>query len=292
LGKRFIATKIHEGIYPPSPDNPELPNGGFNVVIAAGPFTTTDNILNEPLADLVSYLEKGTPPDLCIVLGPFVDAKHPLLEKGDIGIAYEELFSELLQPLITAATRSRMQLIVVPSARDLHHSFVYPQPPYNVTLAGTEALTSYVHFVSDPCTLDIDGVVIGLTSTDILFHLGAEEISSAQQHQSTDRISRLVQHVLTQQTYYPLYPPHPDVPLDLEHFDIYCRLPVAPHILVLPSDLRCFIKDVGPTVCVNPGRMAKGQVGGTFTRLNVSALRGTNDNHSIISSVQAEIIRI
>jgi len=31
--------------------------------------------------------------------------------------------------------------------------------------------------VSDPCTLDIDGVIIGLTSSDILFHLGAEEIS-------------------------------------------------------------------------------------------------------------------
>lgn len=31
--------------------------------------------------------------------------------------------------------------------------------------------------MSDPCTLDIDGVVIGATSTDILFHMGAEEIS-------------------------------------------------------------------------------------------------------------------
>ena len=29
----------------------------------------------------------------------------------------------------------------------------------------------------DPCTLDIDGVVLGLTSTDLLFHLGTEEIS-------------------------------------------------------------------------------------------------------------------
>jgi len=35
----------------------------------------------------------------------------------------------------------------------------------------------FVHLVSDPCTLDIDGITIGLTSTDVLFHLGAEEIS-------------------------------------------------------------------------------------------------------------------
>ena len=29
----------------------------------------------------------------------------------------------------------------------------------------------------DPCTLKINNIVFGLTSTDVLFHLGAEEIS-------------------------------------------------------------------------------------------------------------------
>ena len=29
----------------------------------------------------------------------------------------------------------------------------------------------------DPCMLNIDGVLIGVTSTDILLHLGREEIS-------------------------------------------------------------------------------------------------------------------
>jgi len=43
-------------------------------------------------------------------------------------------------------------------------------------------------------------------------------------------------------SYYPLYPSHPDVPVDVEHFDVHCRLPVTPHLVVLPSDLRCFIK--------------------------------------------------
>jgi len=43
-------------------------------------------------------------------------------------------------------------------------------------------------------------------------------------------------------SYYPLYPSHPDVPVDVEHFDVHCRLPVTPHLLILPSDLRCFIK--------------------------------------------------
>lgn len=34
-----------------------------------------------------------------------------------------------------------------------------------------------VRLVSEPCTLSINGVIFGLTSTDLLFHMGAEEIS-------------------------------------------------------------------------------------------------------------------
>lgn len=34
-----------------------------------------------------------------------------------------------------------------------------------------------VRLVSEPCTLSINGVTFGLTSTDLLFHMGAEEIS-------------------------------------------------------------------------------------------------------------------
>lgn len=33
-----------------------------------------------------------------------------------------------------------------------------------------------VQFVSEPCSLSINGVMFGLTSTDLLFHIGAEEI--------------------------------------------------------------------------------------------------------------------
>lgn len=44
---------------------------------------------------------------------------------------------------------------------------------YAVSLRALQRVT----LVPDPCTLLIDGVTVGLTSTDILFHMGAEEIS-------------------------------------------------------------------------------------------------------------------
>jgi len=41
---------------------------GLSVVIAAGPFSTSDNILYEPLSDLVSCLSGDSPPDVCILV--------------------------------------------------------------------------------------------------------------------------------------------------------------------------------------------------------------------------------
>lgn len=289
-GRRFVANKIHEGVLPSSPTNALTISDGLSVVVAAGPFSTSDNILYEPLVDLMSCLDGGCPPDVCILLGPFVDAKHTVLEKGDIGMTYSELFDQIVSPLLQLAGQQDIELVLVPSYRDLHHLCVYPQPPF---LLSSSRKMSKVHWVSDPCTLDIGGVIIGLSSTDILFHLGAEEISGCQQQtQMTDRISRLVQHILTQQNYYPLYPPHPDVPVDVEHFFVHCQLPIAPHLMILPSDLRCFIKEVGSTVCVNPGRMAKGQVGGTYAKVSISRRADSVDNETALPLIVGQIVRI
>uniref|UniRef100_W5M4I8 DNA polymerase alpha subunit B n=1 Tax=Lepisosteus oculatus TaxID=7918 RepID=W5M4I8_LEPOC len=70
-------------------------------------------------------------------------------------------------------------------------------------------------------------------------------------------------------SYYPLYPPAVDVNLDYEHFQSHGQMPVTPDVLIVPSDLRYFVKDVIGCVCVNPGRLTKGQVGGTYGRLLV-----------------------
>lgn len=35
----------------------------------------------------------------------------------------------------------------------------------------------HVHFMPDPCMLSINGIVFGVTSTDVLFQLGSEEIA-------------------------------------------------------------------------------------------------------------------
>ena len=43
-------------------------------------------------------------------------------------------------------------------------------------------------------------------------------------------------------SYYPLYPPAEEMNVDYESFSTFASLPVTPHVLVTPSELRYFVK--------------------------------------------------
>ena len=60
------------------------------------------------------------------------------------------------------------------------------------------------HLVSNPSTIQINEIVIGITSMDVLFHIGCEETNSKLMG---NRLSRLAQHILQQRSFYPLFPP-------------------------------------------------------------------------------------
>ena len=52
-------------------------------------------------------------------------------------------------------------------------------------------------------------------------------------------------------------------------------IPVRPDLLVLPSKLAGFAKDVrGGTVVVNPGHLVRGSVGGTYAMVDIHPKEG------------------
>ena len=55
-------------------------------------------------------------------------------------------------------------------------------------------------------------------------------------------MGRLVSHLFSQQSFYPLNPPAEEMSVDLEHAYDYCKLACTPHLLLVPSDIRFFIK--------------------------------------------------
>ncbi|KAK1150948.1 DNA polymerase alpha subunit B [Acipenser oxyrinchus oxyrinchus] len=271
-GRRLVASRLYEGVplpfhKPKEQSQEDMLEGARQhmVLVACGPYTTSDSMNYEPLMDLIEVIKRDRP-DVCLLLGPFLDSKHEQVESGQLTATLDEVFRRCVKAIVEGTRGSGTQLVFVPSQRDVHHDFVFPQPPFHPShlsqLSGEDR--QRVLLLPDPCTLDLSGVVIGVTSTDILFHMGAEEISSAA---GWDRFSRILKHILTQRSYYPLYPPAEEMNVDYEQFQAYAQLPVTPDIFITPSELRYFIKDVIGCVCVNPGRLTKGQVGGTYGRL-------------------------
>ncbi|KAJ1396991.1 DNA-polymerase alpha/epsilon, subunit B [Sesbania bispinosa] len=218
----------------------------LSMIIAAGPFTTTDNLLFEPLVELLAYA-KRRPPQLLVLLGPFIDSEHPDIKKGITERSFDELFRfEVLR-----------------------------KPALDISLPD---LKSQIVSLTNPGIFEANEVKIGCCTVDILKQVSGEEISrTAADGKPSDRLSRLANHILNQQSFYPLYPPAESVPLDFSLAPEALQLSLVPDVLILPSDIKYFVKvlnseseGISPMKCiaVNPGRLAKGEGGGTFVELD------------------------
>lgn len=87
-GGRMVARGVIEGVPRPLPASPpaelarlqhgaELAGGRpLSIFTAAGPFTTSDSLVYEPLNDLLGAV-RAARPDVVILVGPFVDSEHP-----------------------------------------------------------------------------------------------------------------------------------------------------------------------------------------------------------------------
>lgn len=291
-GRRLVASKLHEGLplpfYTPEvkQETDEVPEP-VSLLVACGPYTPSDSLTFDPLLDLITVIVRDCP-DVCVLLGPFVDAKHEQIEKAQVTETFEAIFSRCVESIVEGTKSVGCRLVFVPSQRDIHHHFIYPQPPFTLPELGKDQ-AQRVTLVPDPCTLLIEGVTLGLTSTDILFHMGAEEISCAA---GSDRFSRILKHLLTQRSYYPLYPPVEDMNMDYEKFQSYGQMPLTPDVLIVPSELRYFIKEVIGCVCVNPGRLTKGQVGGTYSRLLIQRSSPSEDGKRASPCLACQVVKI
>lgn len=65
---------------------------------------------------------------------------------------------------------------------------------------------------------------------------------------------------------YPLSPVALDDNIDSDKM-VDLHVSMAPDILILPSQLKHFVKNVQGTVCINPGFLCKNQTGGTYARV-------------------------
>nr|CAG4640946.1 EOG090X07VJ [Eulimnadia texana] len=259
-GQTIIAEKILTPERLPLPETSldvDFANGCLKIAVASGPFTLLEDLNFSPLDELLNKINEN-PPHVLVLIGPFLETRNKAIETGLLPTTYEEEFLSLMEKIQTKLN-SEIQVVIVSSSRDVHHYPTYPTPPYSVI----SQLSENFQFVADPSVLNISGTVIGVTSTDILLHMGKEEI--ALNPHGSDRLGRLGNHLLSQRSFYPLWPPPEELSVDAEEWGKCCKLPCTPHILVVPSDLRYFIKSVGDCVVVNQKERLK-ETREVFTR--------------------------
>ncbi|KAF1994335.1 DNA polymerase alpha, subunit B [Amniculicola lignicola CBS 123094] len=189
----------------------------LTILVAAGPYTTDQNL---DFAPLHTFLDTAVSSyaDSIILLGPFLDAEHPLIRTGDFDIPPhmaahpdQATLADLFKHHISTALSSFMQrlptctVILVPSLRDAtHRHAVFPQDKLAKKELGLPG--KGVQCVTNPMTLSMNEFSVGMSSLDVLDMLRREELVSGKAR-SVNLYERGARNVLEQRSFLPVYPP-------------------------------------------------------------------------------------
>lgn len=260
-GDKLIAESLYTDAIGDLSLEPAVTEDPLRIIAAAGPFTLDENLDYDPMRDLLEYVSTNKP-HVLILMGPFIDENHPIISKGDIAVRYDAFFENLIESISAALEDTNIQIVVISSMKDVHHHKVYPTPPYKLR----ENYPNIKYF-PDPCLFKINDLILGATTTDIMYHIAKEEVVTMKK---SDTLSRLPAHILQQCCFYPLYPPNSEVNVSYQFLESYGMMERLPHVLLLPSKFKTFAKNIQGCVVLNPERLTKGNIGGAFADLSIS----------------------
>lgn len=241
----------------------------LNIMFASGPYTADDNLDYEPLHALCSRAAE-THADALVLTGPFIDVDHPLIATGDFDLpedaSYDPdtatlttVFKYMFAPALNrlSAANPHLVVVMVPSVRDVLDKHVsWPQD----TIPRKElGVSKAVRIVSNPMTLSMNEMVLGVSSQDVLYELRCEELAKGAAQ--GDLMSRLCRHLVEQRHYFPLFPPTDrarlpktgtadgiatGAALDLSYLKLGEMVNVRPDVMLVPSALPPFAKVRNP----------------------------------------------
>ncbi|KAJ7170303.1 DNA polymerase alpha/epsilon subunit B-domain-containing protein [Mycena crocata] len=257
----------------------EADNGtsAFSMFIVSGPYTPDQDLGFKPWRAILNKIKEAKPAAV-LLLGPFIDALHPLIKSGHVDSTplnlFRTRFTDPLRAYLDSAPGSIA--LIVPSVRDLvsdHAVFPQCELPSSFTRGDPR-----IHLLPNPASFTLNGISFAATSVDVLAHMKKGELLKsgeavnpmpAMSHEDTggDPMANVCRHLLQQRSFYPVFPvPHEfaaEVNLDVTH-SAGLRLGSggdmtngAPDVLILPSRFKQFTKTVYATAAFNPSFLTK-----------------------------------
>ena len=204
--------------------------------------------------------------------------------------------------------REKTQVILVPSHNDITHMYPLPQPPFDAKSFDTRKLGAAPHLVGNPSIFMLNDISIGFLNADVVKDMclnvcnkfevpesqktdealaslaGTPRPSDAAKPKPPPKIDQVLYGLLQQRSLYPLYPPGQNTPIEVEQVQQF-MFEKTPDVIITPSDLMLFAKNISGCICINPGFMCKGSTGGSYASITIDPLviasRGMDLNGSL-----------
>jgi DNA polymerase alpha subunit B len=151
---------------------------------------------------------------------------------------------------------------------DAHHHPVYPQAAFDARQFQHDPR---VLCAPNPCMLRINDMTVGINNVDVLRHMGGQELNVG--NASLKRMARLANHLVEQQSFYPLLSSQPQgINID-RTFRSSLRLKHTPDLLILSSKLKHFVAPIsGGCIAMNTETLTKGGSGGFYGVVTVHGM--------------------
>lgn len=306
----------------------------LNFIVSSGPYTPDTDLEYSALRAL---LEKATESaaDVVLLNGPFLDIEHPLIASGDFDlpsdypvsadrVTLQDAFRAFIsKPLARFAEQNPTTIIIlVPSIREAVSRHVsWPQDRFPKKELG---LPKQVTCVTNPITISINELVVGISSQDVLFEMQRQTVAQNTNKISDDLLARLSANLIQQRHFFPVFPPlapenlprptatgaigihnEPEertasgANIDISYLKLGEWLQVRPDLLITPSVLTPFAKVVESVVVVNPGTLSKRRGPGTYAQMTIQPrkLKENEQNadvvgHELFNRARVDVVRV
>ena len=100
------------------------------------------------------------------------------------------------------------------------------------------------HLVSNPGMFSINEITFGFVNTDVVKDMCVNMVVKTQQNGQPQKpkIDLVLQSMLQQKSFYPLYPASGNVPIEWQQYQGMMFTEKTPDVLITPSDLMNFAK--------------------------------------------------